>query len=119
MNLTVSDILDSDHLPIIFCLLQHVKVRNLSKPIEKLTDWKQFQNIASELLSPRLETNTGIEADKAARDFTSSIASAYRLSTRKVTLSVLNTDFPGLDQLLKQKQKKDKKIVSGNQGSNM
>jgi hypothetical protein len=36
-DVTVSDILDSDHLPIIFCLLDPVKVRNLSKPIEKLT----------------------------------------------------------------------------------
>jgi hypothetical protein len=36
-DVSVSDILDSDHLPIIFCLLEHVKVRNLSKPSEKLT----------------------------------------------------------------------------------
>jgi hypothetical protein len=35
-DVTVSDVLDSDHLPIIFYLLEHVKVRNLSKPIEKL-----------------------------------------------------------------------------------
>jgi hypothetical protein len=34
---TVSDILDSDHLPIIFYLLEPVKVRNLQKPIEKIT----------------------------------------------------------------------------------
>jgi hypothetical protein len=40
------------------------------------------------------------EADKAARDFTASIASAYRLSTSKVTLSGLNNAFPGLDPLL-------------------
>jgi hypothetical protein len=36
-DVTVSDILHSDHLPIIFYLLEHVKVSNLSKPIEKLT----------------------------------------------------------------------------------
>jgi hypothetical protein len=40
-----------------------------------------------------------------ARDFTASIASAYRLSTRKVTLSDINTDLPGLDRLLKLKRR--------------
>jgi hypothetical protein len=39
-DVTVSDVLDSDHLLIIFYLLESVKVKNLSKPIEKLTDWK-------------------------------------------------------------------------------
>jgi hypothetical protein len=97
--------MDLDHLPIIFYLLKHVKFRNLSKPIEKLTDWKLFQNIASELISPRTEINTGIEAHKAAPDFTASIASAYRLSTRKVTLSDVNTDLPGLDWMLKLKKR--------------
>jgi hypothetical protein len=58
------------------------------------TNWKQFQNIDSELISPRLEINTGIEADKAARDFTASIALAYRLSTTKVTLSDGNIYLP-------------------------
>jgi hypothetical protein len=47
----------------------------------------------------------GIEADKAARDFTASTASAYRLSTNKVTLSDINNDIPGLDHLLKHKQR--------------
>jgi hypothetical protein len=72
-DVTVFDILDSDHIPIIFYLLEPVKVSNVSKPIEKLTDWKQFQNITSELISPRLEINSGTEADKAVRDFTASI----------------------------------------------
>jgi hypothetical protein len=76
-----------------FYLLEHVKVRNLLKPTEKLTDWKQFQNIASELISPRLEINSGIEADKAAQDFTASIALACRLSTRKGTVSDINRIF--------------------------
>jgi hypothetical protein len=69
-DVTVSDILDSDHLPIIFNILDHVKIRNISEPIEKFTDWDQFQRIASELMSPRIEINSGVEADKAARDFT-------------------------------------------------
>jgi hypothetical protein len=44
--------------------------------------------------------NIRIEADKAARDFTASIASEYRLSTRKVTLSDVNTDLLKLKKRL-------------------
>jgi hypothetical protein len=36
-DVTVSDILDSDYLPIVFHILDHVKIRNLSVPIEKGT----------------------------------------------------------------------------------
>jgi hypothetical protein len=49
--------------------------------------------------------NTGLEADKAAHEFTASVASAYRLSTSKVTVSEVNTDLLVLDRLLKQKQR--------------
>jgi hypothetical protein len=56
---TVSDILDSDHLPIIFHILEHVKIRNLSEPIEKFTVWDRFQSLASELIPPRIEINSG------------------------------------------------------------
>jgi hypothetical protein len=49
--------------------------------------------------------NLGVEVDKAAQDFTASIASAYRLSTSKITFSVINNDLPGLDRLLKHKQR--------------
>jgi hypothetical protein len=41
-NVIVSDILDSDRLPIIFRILDHVKIKNLSEPIEKFTDWDRF-----------------------------------------------------------------------------
>jgi hypothetical protein len=37
-DVIVSDISDSDHLPIVFHILDHVKIRNLSEPIEKFTD---------------------------------------------------------------------------------
>jgi hypothetical protein len=47
----------------------------------------------------------GVEADWAARDLTSSIASAYRLATSKVTLSYINNNIPGLDRLLKYKRR--------------
>jgi hypothetical protein len=93
-NVIISDILDSDHLPILFHTLDHVKIRNLSEPVDKFTDWERFQNLASELISPKIEINTGVEADKAARDFTASIASAYRLSTSKITLFDINNDLP-------------------------
>jgi hypothetical protein len=82
----VSDILESDHLPIIFHILVHVKIRKLSDPIEKFTDWDRFQSLAYELISPKIEMKSGVEADKAARNFSASIASAYRLSTNKITL---------------------------------
>jgi hypothetical protein len=58
-DVIVSDILDSDHLPIVFHILDHVKIRNLSEPVEKFTDWERFQSLASELVSPRVEINSG------------------------------------------------------------
>jgi endonuclease/exonuclease/phosphatase family metal-dependent hydrolase len=41
-DVIVSHTLDSDHLPIIFHILDHVKIRNLSEPVEKFTDWERF-----------------------------------------------------------------------------
>jgi hypothetical protein len=89
--------------PIVFHILDHVKIRNLSEPIEKFTDWDRFQSLASELISPQIKVKSGVEADKAARDFRASVTSAYRLSKCEVTLSDINNDLPGLDCLLKQK----------------
>jgi hypothetical protein len=100
---TISDIFDLDHLPIIFHILDNAKIRNLSEPIEKFIDWDRFQSLASELVSPRIEINTVVEADKDARDFTASVVSAYRLAASKITLSDINSDLPGLDRLLKHK----------------
>jgi hypothetical protein len=104
-DVIVSDILDSDHLPIIFHILDHVKIRNASDPIEKFTDCDRFQSLASELISPKIEIKSGVEADKAAREFSASVASAYRLSTSKITLLDLNNDLPGLDRSLRHKQR--------------
>jgi hypothetical protein len=101
----VSDVLDSDHLPILFHILDHDTTRNLSKPIELFTVLDRFQSFESDLVSPRIKINSGVEADNAARDFTATIASAYRLSIYKVILSDLNSDLPSLDLLLKHKQK--------------
>jgi hypothetical protein len=104
-DVIVSDILDSDHLQKIIHILDHVKIINISEPIEKFTDWDRFQSLASELISPRIEINSGIEADKAARNFIATIASAYRMATSKITLSDINNDIPGLDRLLKHKRR--------------
>jgi hypothetical protein len=107
-NIIVSDIPDSDHLPVIFHILDHVRTKNVSAPTEKFTDWERFQSLTSNLISPRIEIISGTEADKAARAFTASIASAYRLSTSKITLSELNSVLPGLDRLLKYKKRRRK-----------
>jgi hypothetical protein len=117
-DVTVSELLDSDHLPIVFHILDHVKIRNISELIEKFTDWNGVQSLAFKLITPKTEINSGAEADKATRGFTASIASAYRLSTSKVTLSDINNDLPGLDHLLK-KQAEDTKIVARNEGSSV
>jgi hypothetical protein len=62
-DVMVSDILDSDHLPIIFQILYHVEIMNFSEPIEKFIDCNRFQSLASELISPRIEINSWVEAD--------------------------------------------------------
>jgi hypothetical protein len=108
LNVMVSDSLDSVHLPIIFHILEHVKVGILSDPIEQFTDWDQFQSLASELIRPRIEINSEVEADKVGRDSTASIASAYKLATSKVTVSDINNDIPGLDRILNYKPRQKK-----------
>jgi hypothetical protein len=47
-DVIVSDILDSDYLPIVFHILDHAKIRNLSEPIEKFMNWEWFQCLAPE-----------------------------------------------------------------------
>jgi hypothetical protein len=103
-NNSVSDILDSGHLPPVFHILELVTTTELSEPPEQFTDRKRFQSLASNFISPRIEINSGTETDKAAREFTASSASAYRLSTSQVKLDELNHD-PGLDRLLEHKKR--------------
>jgi hypothetical protein len=105
LDIRVLDIMDSDHLPLKFCILDHVKAREILDPVEKFTDWEQFQSLASALVSPRIEINSCAEADKADRDFAASIASAYMLSTKTTTISDRNRYPFGLDRLLKHKQR--------------
>jgi hypothetical protein len=113
-HVTVSDdILDSDHLPTAFHILHHVRTKNLQEPFEKCTNWERFRSLASNLISPRIEINSGIEADKAVCHFTAAVASAYIPLISKITSSELNHDLPGLDQLLNYKKR------LRNQGSRM
>jgi hypothetical protein len=101
----VSDILHSDHLPVVSYLLDHVRTRNISDPVDKFIDWERFHSLAPELISPRIQFGSGEEADKAACNFTASVASVYRLSTRKITRSYLNKDLPGVKSLLKHRRR--------------
>jgi len=45
------------------------------------------------------------DAEQTARMFAASIASTYRLSTHKITLSELNEELPELHRLLQLKQR--------------
>jgi len=82
-EVTVSDILDSDHLPILFPILDHVSGRNISVSVETHRYWEWFRSLISELISRRKQTDTVDEAERAANNFAASIALAYRLSTIK------------------------------------
>jgi hypothetical protein len=101
----VTDILESDRLPVIFSTLGPVRTRTILDPVENLTDWELFQSFALELISPDIKIHSSNEADEAARDFAASVASAYRLSTRTTTILDSKFAMPRLDHLLKHKGK--------------
>jgi hypothetical protein len=103
-DVTVSDNLTSHHLPIIFQILDHVTACCHLTRAEKFRDWELFQSLAFKLISPSTKTNS-CEEVKANLDFRSSIASAYRMSIRKINLSDLHIDVPGLDRLPNHKHK--------------
>jgi hypothetical protein len=58
-----------------------------------------------------------VEADKAARGFTVSIVSAYRLAISKFTHSDKNNYIPAVDRILKHKRRLN--ILAVNQGSSV
>jgi hypothetical protein len=90
---TVFDVLDSDHLPTYFHILDHVRATDISAPVENHRDWERLRSPAPELISPLIHIHNSEEAGKAARNFTASIASAYRLTTCKLLLSELNNEL--------------------------
>jgi hypothetical protein len=75
--------------------------------MSRFPDWDWFESLTSELISLNIEINSGAEADDVARNFTASVALAYRLLTSNVTLSDTNSDLPDLDRLLKHKKRLD------------
>jgi hypothetical protein len=89
-EVTVFDILDSNHLPIVFHLQVLIRTRNFSDPVYKIAVWKRTQSLASKLILFIIQINSEKVADKAARVFSASIASTYRLSPSKITLSDIN-----------------------------
>jgi hypothetical protein len=106
------------HSGLIFSnVMDHLRTRNLSDAVDKSTDWERFQSLTSELISPRIPVILWEEADKAARDFTASIVSAYRLSTRTLTASDQNNDLPGPECLLNYKMRLRK--LASNPGRSM
>jgi hypothetical protein len=82
-------------------MMNHVSTRDISAPVEIHTDWERFQSVASDLISPK----TQIHTCEDACNFAATIASAYRLSTHKITLSELNEMLPELDHLLQLKHR--------------
>jgi hypothetical protein len=71
----------------------NVRAENILNQVEKFRDWEQFQSTGSELISPVIYIDFGEDADKA-RDFTASVALAYKLSKSKLAASYLNNSVP-------------------------
>lgn len=104
----VTDILDLDHLPVKFSILDPIRRREALYLVEKVTDWKLFQSLASELLFLSIQIHSSNKSDEAARDFAASIALAYSLSTIKSKILDWKHKIPVLDVLSKHKRKRRK-----------
>jgi hypothetical protein len=68
----VLEILESDHLPIQFRMMDHVSTRKISAPVGIHTDWERFQSLASDLVSPKTQIHTCEDAEVTARNFATS-----------------------------------------------
>jgi hypothetical protein len=64
-DVTVSDILDSDHLPVLLHILNHVIARDILAPVKVHTDWERFPSLDSEIISPKILIVTIDEAEEA------------------------------------------------------
>jgi hypothetical protein len=102
-GVTVSDVLDSDHLPIFLNILDQVCARDNSARVERHTDWDLFRSLTSDLIHPRLQADTVEEVRRAASAFAASVASVYRLATRIIALSGLNNAPSDIDNFLQLK----------------
>jgi hypothetical protein len=101
----VTDFLGSDRLPIKFSILDPVRRREALDPVENSTDWEQFQSLTSELISSNIEIHSSNKADKDTHNFAASIASAYRISTRKTTILDRKYEISSLNRLLEHERK--------------
>jgi hypothetical protein len=99
------NILYSDHLQINFYILDPVRTKEASDPVEKLRGWKLFQSLASEIILSNIQIHSSNKAHKAPRYFADYIASAYRISTRKTTILNRIYEIPDLNRLLKPTRK--------------
>jgi hypothetical protein len=93
--------------------MDHVKANEILDPAEKFTAWERFQSSA--LVSPRVEINSCIEADKAAGGFAASVASAYSLSTKTTTISYHSRSPSRIDRI----QKRLRILWEDTEGSSM
>jgi hypothetical protein len=103
-DVTVSDVLESNHLPVFLHILDNFITTDSSASVETRTDTKRFRFLASALNPVLIKTDNVEEDENAAVTFSLS-SSAYNLSTRKLTLLDLNNELPSLDHLLRLKQK--------------
>jgi hypothetical protein len=103
-EVTVSGILDLDHLPVLFHILDHVSSREILAPDEIHTDREGFE-AKFDLISCRIQIDTSDEAERAACNFAYPTDLAYGLSTHKITLSELNKELQELDCLLQLKRR--------------
>jgi hypothetical protein len=101
----VTGILDSDHLPIMFNIVDPARMSEALNPVEKLRAWKSFKASSPNSLSSNIQIHNSDKVNKAAFDFAASIVSVYMLSTRKSIISELKYEIPGLDRLRKHKVK--------------
>jgi hypothetical protein len=60
----VTDILESDHLPIVISILDPVRTKDTLDPAEKLTNWGLFQSLACELVFSNIRIYSSNEAEK-------------------------------------------------------
>jgi hypothetical protein len=102
-EINLLEILDSDHIPILSYMLDHVSTKDILAPVVTFTDRDRFQSLVSDLISPSTQIHTFKDAEGTARKFTASVASAYRLSTHKITLSEINEELPEYERLLQRK----------------
>jgi hypothetical protein len=85
-DVTVPDILDSYHLPILFHIPDHVNARDLLAPVEIYTDRGRFWSLTSDLISPRIRIDTLHVAERAACTFAASVTLASPCGDRGIRI---------------------------------